>query len=116
MDIIRKDAIDTRIRCQFRTDERRGSRIEIVELTEEHLERASELFIRTYIKAREIHKNLPARYADKKYVLPLLRATYQQSMGAAAMEDQEIVGYLMGLHIRENRIEGKVLLKQCFSQ
>jgi GNAT superfamily N-acetyltransferase len=78
---------------------RRGFDIEIIKFNENHLEYVSELFIKNYVKARENQNILPVKYEDKNNIFPLLYDLHKKSIGIVAVDNNEIIGYLIGLPI-----------------
>lgn len=78
---------------------RRGFDIEIIKFNENHLEYVSELFIKNYVKAREIQNILPEKYEDKNNIFPMLYEIHKKSIGVVAFDNNEMIGYLIGLPI-----------------
>lgn len=76
-----------------------GIKIKVVELNENHLESASELFTKYYKEAREKLNILPERYEKKEIILSLLQNIHKKSLGVAATYNGEVIGYLIGLPV-----------------
>lgn len=76
-----------------------GIKIKVIELNENHLESASELFTKYYKEAREKLNILPERYEKKEIILSLLQNIHKKSLGVAAIDNGEVIGYLTGLPI-----------------
>jgi hypothetical protein len=76
-----------------------GITIKVIELNENHLESASELFAKFYKEAREKLNILPQRYEDREIILSLLQNIYKKSLGVVAVDNGEVIGYLIGLPV-----------------
>jgi GNAT superfamily N-acetyltransferase len=71
--------------------------LEIRSLGEEHLGRAAEIAALRYSQLRERTAFLPERYGDPSFVSGLLRGILGSGLGAVAIEDGEITGFLGAL-------------------
>ncbi len=73
--------------------------MEIFKFSENYLEHASDLFAKSYMKARENLNILPIKYEVKNTILTLLQDFYKEYIGVVAVENGEVIGYLTGLPI-----------------
>jgi len=73
--------------------------MEIITFNENHVEPAAKLFSIFYKEAREKLSVLPQKYEDGKIILPLLQDIYKKSFGVVAVDNGQLVGYLIGLPV-----------------
>jgi GNAT superfamily N-acetyltransferase len=73
--------------------------ITIEPLRGSHLEDAAELFCVRYRALRHHLPILPARYTTQEVILPMLRDLAQAAPGVVAIDDRQLVGFLLGFVI-----------------
>ena len=75
------------------------TKLEIVTLTESHLEDAAHLVSRRYAALREQAPDLPSRYGDCDILLPMLQDLIEAGPGVAALSGCDLVGFLAAFPI-----------------
>lgn len=75
------------------------TKLEIVTLTESHLEDAAHLVSRRYAALREQAPDLPSRYGDCDILLPMLHDLIEAGPGVAALSGCDLVGFLAAFPI-----------------
>ena len=75
------------------------TRLEIVTLTESHLEDAAHLVSRRYAALREQAPHLPSRYGDCDILLPMLQNLVKTGPGVAALSGCDLVGFVAAFPI-----------------
>lgn len=74
--------------------------MEIIKFDENHLESVSVLFTRNYMKLREKQTILPEKYTNKETIFELLHGLYTKSTGFVAIDNNDVIGYLIGIPIQ----------------
>ncbi len=75
--------------------------MEIIKFQEEHIEAATELFNRNYIKTLKHHPYLPHKYKDKHQIIDKIKWIHENHYGVVALENGKLVGFLLGIIIEE---------------
>jgi hypothetical protein len=73
--------------------------IHIVGFEEKHIESASVLFAEQYKMLRNKVSCLPKKYENGNSISSLLKNLVQKSLGVAAIENDKLIGYLIGMRL-----------------
>jgi len=86
---------------------------EIKPLRKEDLEDAAKLFVKSFKIEREHSPLLPSRFEDVDVVLPSLNNLLSKSPGVAAVSNNKLVGFLIGLLLPFWRGRRSVWVPEC---